>query len=60
LRIVGGTSTRGATALRAIRGGVAAFDSEASAMNHALGMSVGKPTGIPAILGVSVKGWRGS
>jgi hypothetical protein len=29
-------------------------------MNHAFGMSEGRPTGIPANFGVSVKAWRGS
>ena len=39
---------------------MAAFDRDASATNQALGISVGRPTGIPAILGVSAKRWRGS
>ena len=29
-------------------------------MHHAFGMSEGRPTGMPAMVGVSVKGWRGS
>ena len=40
--------------MRLTRFGVADFDSEASATNHALGMSVGRPVGIPATFGVSV------
>ena len=55
-RMLGGTSTRSATAFSARRAGVAAFDSDASAMNHALGMSDGSPTGIPANFGVSLNG----
>ena len=47
-------------ALASIRFGVAAFDREASAMNHAFGMSVGSPTGMPANFGVSAKAWPGS
>ena len=47
-------------ALASIRLGVAALDRDASAMNQAFGMSEGRPTGIPAMVGVSVKGWRGS
>ena len=35
------------------------FDSDASATNQALGMSVGRPIGMPAILGVSVVGMVG-
>lgn len=40
--------------------GVAALDNDARAMNQALGISVGSPTGIPAIFGVSLKGCPGS
>ena len=47
-------------ALARRRGGVAAFDSAASATNQAFGMSVGRPIGMPATFGVSVKRWPGS
>ena len=47
-------------ALAAIRFGVAALERDASAMNQAFGMSEGRPTGMPATFGVSVKAWRGS
>ena len=40
--------------------GVAALDSDDSATNHALGISVGNPTGMPAIDGVTVNGCPGS
>ena len=40
--------------------GVAAFDSEDNATNQAFGISIGKPTGMPAIFGVRVKVWPGS
>ena len=40
--------------------GVADLDSEASATNQALCMSVGRPMGMPATLGVWWKAWPGS
>jgi hypothetical protein len=51
---------RSDTAFWPMRAGVAALDKDANAMNHAFGISDGRPTGMPAILGVSVKAWRGS
>ena len=54
VRRMAGFSTRwSATALCFTRLGVALLDSEASATNQALGMSVGRPMGMPASLGVS-------
>ena len=42
------------------RAGVADFDSAASATNQALGMSSGRPMGMPATFGVWANGWPGS
>lgn len=53
IRSVGGTSIRSEAAFRRMRSGVAALDRLASAMNQAFGMSEGRPTGMPPILGVS-------
>ena len=58
--ICGATTRWSAVAFSRTRRGVALFDSEASATNQALGMSVGRPTGMPAIFGVSAKAWPGS
>ena len=48
------------TAFSFSRLGVAAFDREANATNQALGISIGSPTGMPAIFGVSAKLCPGS
>jgi hypothetical protein len=42
------------------RCGVADLDRAASAMNQALGMSAGRPSGMPATFGVVSKAWPGS
>ena len=57
---MGATTTWSAVALRLTRPGVADLDSEASATNQALCMSVGRPMGMPATLGVWWNGWPGS
>jgi hypothetical protein len=44
---------RSAPAFFLTRSGVADFDKAASVMNQAFGMSSGKPTGMPAIFGVT-------
>ena len=59
-RSAGGRVKWSATAFSFSRGGVAALESEASATNHAFGMSVGNPTGMPEIFGVKVKACPGS
>jgi len=53
LRMAGVTTTWSAVAFNFTRLGVALLLSEASATNQALGMSVGKPMGMPASLGVT-------
>ena len=52
LRGTGGTTTWSLAAFFFTRLGVALLEREASATNQALGMSVGRPTGMPASLGV--------
>ena len=59
-RMVGVTSILSATAFSDSRFGVAALESEARAMNHAFGISDGRPTGMPANFGVLENGWCGS
>jgi hypothetical protein len=51
-RTAGFTTKWLAVALDRTRLGVALLDNEASATNQALGMSEGKPIGMPASLGV--------
>ncbi len=52
-RTTGATTMWSAVALFFTRLGVALLDREASATNQALGMSVGRPIGMPASLGVA-------
>ena len=50
---LGFLTMRSASAFLRTRSGVADFDSAANAMNQALGMSSGRPTGMPPIFGVA-------
>ena len=57
--MAGATTGISATAFWRTRAGVADLDKAASATNQALGMSEGRPMGMPATFGVRPKAWPG-